>query len=91
MARNSRITARMSPSLSLETPGMKDPHAVQPWPSFTLPGCLQYPLEVSRDSLQLAHQLAPKLLRPLPYRVLIVPWIARLPTRKQGTAMSLWY
>ena len=43
-----------------------------------------------RGSLQLANQLAPDLRRTLPGRVLIVPWIARLPTRKQGTAMRLW-
>ena len=34
--------------------------------------------------------VAPNRLRALPGRVLIVPWIARLPTRKQGAAMSLW-
>ncbi len=64
--------------------------APEPIP-VALPRRLEYRCQVLGRSLQLANQLAPKLLRALPYRVLIVPWIARLPTRKQGTAMSLWY
>ncbi len=64
--------------------------APEPIP-VALPRRLEYRCRVLRGPLQLANQLAPNLLRALPGRVLIVPRIARLPTRKQGTAMSLWY
>ena len=73
-ARNSPITARMSPSLSLETPGMKEPHALHRSRSPSLSRAASRSADrVLRCPLQLANQLALDLLRALPGRVLIVP------------------
>ncbi len=54
--------------------------APEPIP-VALPRRFEYRCQVLRRSLQLAHPLAANLLRALPHRVLIVPWIARLPRK----------
>ncbi|MEE9231032.1 MAG: hypothetical protein V3U86_10030, partial [Acidobacteriota bacterium] len=65
------------PELELGHAWNEGPTRLAPrWPSFTLPGCLQYPLEVSRNAFELHNQLASDCLRALPYRVLIVDYKA---------------
>ena len=67
----------MSPSLSLETPGMKDPQALHRSRSPSPSRAVSRSADWSFAAPPLANQLAPNLLRALPGRVLRPP--GRLP------------